>query len=189
MTVKSVIVGGRFFTNCYIVSDGKGAGVVIDPGSDDDIILAEAEKLGVKVGKILLTHGHNDHTGAVKALAKATGAAVYIGRADEYRLHFKADVLLDGGESISEGELSFKVLAAPGHTQGGVCYICGGYLFSGDTLFSGSIGRTDLEGGDFALLVQSLKKLGELPGDYTVLPGHEQATTLARERQYNRFMR
>lgn len=177
-----------FNTNCYIVYSQDGC-FVIDPGFQPRVIINKLEELGVKPSHILLTHAHSDHIGGVADLIDKYRCKLAVGAGDAYRLgNIKADILLNGGEKITSGTISASVVAAPGHTEGGVCYIIENHLFSGDTLFCDDIGRTDLKGGDFETLLQSLAKLAALPGDYTVYPGHEEFTTLSHERECNRYL-
>ena len=195
---------GSYQTNCYIVHEEHSRTcAVIDPGYTPERVLAQAEKLGLQVDAVLLTHGHFDHVGGVEAIVKATGCALWMREADYtqfktpendffYPIHdcdFTEVQLCEEGEQIHAGGLTFTVMETPGHTWGSVCYLCENALFSGDTLFAGSCGRTDLPGGDGQTIVLSLERLAELEGDYTVYPGHGGATTLARERAHNPYMR
>jgi glyoxylase-like metal-dependent hydrolase (beta-lactamase superfamily II) len=195
---------GSYQTNCYIVHEEHSKTcAVIDPGYTPERVLAQAEKLGLQVDAVLLTHGHFDHVGGVEAIVKATGCALWMREADYtqfktpendffYPIHdcdFTEVQLCEEGEQIHAGGLTFTVMETPGHTWGSVCYLCENGLFSGDTLFAGSCGRTDLPGGDGQTIVLSLDRLAELEGDYTVYPGHGGATTLARERAHNPYMR
>jgi Zn-dependent hydrolases, including glyoxylases len=195
---------GMIQENCYIVYEGKDA-VVIDPGDDADRILSKIQEKGLKVSHILLTHGHFDHIGAVQEVKRQTGAEICIHAddadmlisADKNLSHIigmpftseKADTLLTDGQTIRTGSLEIEVIATPGHTPGGVCFAIGDCLFSGDTLFNGSIGRTDFPRSSLAALNESLKKLKGLDTDYTVYPGHGPATTLMTEKNSNIFMR
>jgi hydroxyacylglutathione hydrolase len=189
----SVLPLGSLDTNCYVVTDEKtNETAVIDPGDDGERLAETLGTLGLRVKFILLTHGHYDHVGGVKALREATGAPVY--------LH-AADLTLPGtithgplvytntyadGDSLALGSVRFAVLHTPGHTPGSVCLLAGDdVLFSGDTLFAGSCGRTDLPGGSMDDMLASLKKLAALPGDRTVYPGHGDNTTLGLERENN----
>ena len=168
---------GALETNCYVVYDeASKACALVDPGAMPQTILDTLEKNELALQKIFLTHAHFDHTGALRALHEKFPDLVY------------TDTFLDGDE-ISMPPLTFRVLATPGHTQGSSCLICGDTIFSGDTLFEGCCGRTDLPGGDGAQMLASLKRLAELPGDYHVLPGHGEDTTLDRERRTNYYMR
>lgn len=181
-------VGSALFkTNCYILFNNSAC-FVIDPGFTPAVIISKLEELGLVPTHILLTHAHDDHTGGVMALKNRYNALVAVGRDDAYRLKFKPDILLEDNDTVESQGLAVKVVATPGHTEGGVCYIAGEQLFSGDTLFCDDIGRTDLPGGDFDRLLVSLQKLKSLGGDYSVWPGHEESTTLEYERRCNRYM-
>ena len=143
----------------------------------------------------MLTHGHFDHVGAVRALKQATGAPVHLARPDAGASRMlplapqDVDVFVQDGMALSFGGLSLRVLATPGHTQGSVCYLCGGTLFSGDTLFDGDVGRTDLAESVPAQMAPSLAKLGrEVPPEAQVLPGHESFTTMAAQLANNRWL-
>lgn len=192
----SVLVLGEYRTNCYIVCpEGSGRCVVIDPGYEPDTILGKCEELGLTVEAILLTHGHFDHVGAVRELAADTGCRVYLNPAETAmptmltagKLYY-TDELSDGLTFTAAG-MDFSVLSTPGHTPGSVCLITDKILFSGDTLFAGSCGRTDLPGGDFDQMRSSLARLAALEEDYWVLPGHGESTTLASEKRHNPYMR
>ena len=146
----------------------------------------------------MLTHGHFDHTGAVNAVAEETGATVYMNHRDDARENSSAHLrftLPENGKSYDDGDvieaasMRFEVMATPGHTPGGVTLKCGDALFTGDTLFKGSCGRTDLDGGDMAQELASLKKICALPGDFEVYPGHMDPTSLERERLFNYYCR
>ena len=192
---------GPIKVNTYIIHDGKDA-AIIDPGGNIKRILSELESKNLTLTKILLTHGHFDHIGAVEGLKKATGAKVYIHEEDEKMLKSnkynlstftsngveltEADVLLKGGEVIDCPSCKLTVIHTPGHTKGCVCYLGDGCIFTGDTLFCESVGRTDFPGGDYNELMQSIKeKLFSLEGDYVVYPGHEEFTTMDNERKNN----
>ncbi len=194
MLIKSLTVG-PIETNCYIVTDEDTLQcAVIDPGDESNTIMDYLEDNHLTAKYIFLTHGHFDHTTAVAAVQEETGATVCIHRADvgvgDYRFTPPAGSIFYGeGDTFTVGALTFKVIETPGHTPGGVCLICDGALFCGDTLFKDSCGRTDLPGGDMPTLMQSLKKLAALPGDYEVYPGHMESSTLYRERRFNYYMR
>lgn len=202
MKIHTLAVGA-YETNCYIVyQDSEKDCVVIDPGYEPETILDAVAKLGKSVAAILLTHGHFDHVGAVEALVQATGCRLWMHERDYtqrknpqndflYPIHdcdFCEVRFCEEGEHIHAGGLTFSVMETPGHTWGSVCYLCGSAMFSGDTLFAGSWGRTDLPGGDGRTMALSLERLGEIAGDYTVYPGHGGTTTLAYERQTNPYM-
>ena len=187
---------GAYQTNCYLVwGEDSPSCVVIDPGYEPDTILDAVEQLGKTISAILLTHGHFDHVGAVKDLVAETGCSVYLCPEDCSMPPQMTDGSLYYTNSYTEGDfveasgLSFKVLHTPGHTPGSVCLMCENVIFSGDTLFWGSCGRTDLPGGDWATILASLRRLANLTGDYDVYPGHGNATTLAFERKMNPYLR
>ena len=188
MNIKTYILSG-FGTNCYLVwEDGCPDAFIVDPGAPSPQLAADVAKNKLDPKYIILTHGHGDHIGALEEVRQATGAKVYIGAGDADRLKTPADVLLYGGEKVHAGDLTFDVIAAPGHTPGGLLYVCGDVMVAGDTLFHRSIGRTDLEGGDMETMRQTLRMIRDLPyTDLMVLPGHGETTTLAYERRFNPF--
>lgn len=198
MLIKTIPVG-QLETNCYVVTDENTLDcVLIDPGDETNTILDYTESNKLKVRAILLTHGHYDHVGAVTEIMNETGCQLYINPRDEgYEpgmsgMKFKMPEngkYYDEGDEVSVSGLHFKVIATPGHTPGGVCLICENALFTGDTLFRGSCGRTDLPGGDIEQELNSLKRICMLPGDYEVYPGHMDSTTLERERRFNHYCR
>lgn len=197
MLIKTLPVG-QLETNCYVVTDEESLlCAVIDPGDESNTILDYLESNRLQCRAIFLTHGHYDHVGAVAAVAEETGATVYMNRRDdiggrEPRMPYalpETGEYVDEGDSVEIGKLRFDVLATPGHTPGGISLLCGEALFTGDTLFRGSCGRTDLEGGNMDEQLRSLKKLCQLPGDYEVYPGHMDSTTLERERHLNYYCR
>lgn len=202
------LVLGDLATNTYIVTDiESGECAVVDPAIESDELLAKLEKKNVKY--ILLTHGHFDHISGTKAVKLLTNANVVIHKDDEpmlsdgeYNLFtmqypyspmpvISADIITEDGAELDFGNGKIKVMHTPGHTLGGVCYIFpyDRVLFSGDTLFRLSAGRTDFKGGNPRTELMSLAKIGALDGDYTVYPGHEDSTTLQFERDNNRYMR
>lgn len=186
-------------TNTYIVVNAKEA-FVVDPGDNADAILAAAAQEGATITEVLLTHGHYDHIGAVAELQRK-GALVIMHRDDVHLISsfknlafysgktvdkFLPDVTVSGGETLNVAGLDVRVIHTPGHTEGGVCYIVGDAIFSGDTLFELSYGRTDFPTGDFAKLKNSIvNKLFTLKENYTVYPGHGNPSTLDFERDNN----
>lgn len=192
MNIRTLTLGD-YRTNCYLVSDPKGLTALIDPGYDAENIRTVLEENRLTLGAILLTHGHFDHVGAVKSLAQG-GCPVYLNEKDLSLPPFlTAGPLtythgLEEGERVTLGELTFTVLETPGHTPGSVCFLCENALFSGDTLFAGGWGRTDL-GGSMAQLRSSLNRLGRLPQTLRVYPGHGEQTTLAEELERNPYLR
>ena len=192
MEIQKLVLGS-YQVNCYILINGNRC-VVIDPGYSPERILAHLQSKGLTPDAIFLTHCHFDHVGGVYPLAQATNCRVYLNEKDlvlPKRLTkgdlFYTDLWKDG-DTVTEAGLSFSILETPGHTPGSVCILCGQELFSGDTLFAGSCGRTDLPGGSAARMQESLARLKALPGDYRVYPGHGDATTLDEERLANPFL-
>ena len=198
MLIKTLIVG-QIETNCYIVTDENTLEcAIIDPGDESNTILDYLEEHKLKPKYIFLTHGHFDHTMAVSAVYAETHATVCMNEKDShaviqnapFRFNPPADtVWYKEGDLFHVGGLTFEVLETPGHTPGGVTLKCEDALFTGDTLFCGSCGRTDLEGGDMSVLLRSLKRLADLPGNYEVYPGHMDSTTLDRERRGNYYIK
>ena len=184
---------GAYQTNCYILKNGDQA-VVIDPGYQPETVLAHLLREGLTLEAILLTHGHFDHVGAVKELAAQTQCRVYIHPAENTmpsmmtagKLYYTHTY--DESDILELAGLTVRVLSTPGHTPGSVCLLCQDVLFSGDTLFAGSCGRTDLPGGDWPTIQKSLKRLSGIEADYTVCPGHGEASTLAREKSTNPYL-
>ena len=203
MKITALTVG-PVETNCYLVSDGDGVTAILDPGAEPEKIVACMEEDGLTPGAILLTHGHFDHIGGAAALQERFSIPVYIHRADGEMLtddeknagaafglpaeKVEGTRLLNGGESVSVGALSFLLLHTPGHSKGSCCYRVGDALFSGDTLFRGGVGRTDLYGGSWRELLASVGRLAALKGDFHVYPGHGALTTLDEERKKNPYM-
>ena len=198
MKVKLLRVG-PIGTNCYILEDDQtNLAAVIDPGDEPELIQEALEKEGVEVRYLLLTHGHYDHTTAVPALHRVYPQAdIYIHQADAngagstlFPLAGEVDdlKLYDEGDVIRMGDHEIQVLHTPGHSPGSVTLKVEDVLFTGDTLFAGSCGRTDLRGGSYEEIMSSLNRLGQLEGDFYVCPGHEATSTLERERRSNPFL-
>ena len=205
-----VLSVGAIDTNCYILRTEQGNGVLIDPGADSDRILQTLRDNDIALKLILLTHGHFDHIGALREVYHATDAKLVVSAQDAELLtdpvknvgaRFTADTdryqLSDipiarqvvHGDTITLDELSFTVFATPGHTIGSVVYILGDVLFTGDTLFQGSIGIVTHYGGDLNTELASVRRFAdELTGDYTIYPGHGPSTTLELERGTNPYL-
>ena len=184
---------GAYQTNTYIVANGDYC-VVIDPGFEAETISRFLEKNALTADAIFLTHGHFDHVGAVRDLVARLGCPVYIHEAELSMpqamtagpLHYTN--LYGEGDRVNAAGISFQVLHTPGHTPGSVCLMAEDAMFSGDTLFYGSCGRTDLPGGDWATIRRSLLRLSQMDFSGTVYPGHGESTTLAQEKRYNPYM-
>ena len=205
MHIHSIALGA-LQTNCYVLVDDDGVGAVIDPGLYTPALADLIAQTAKRIDLILLTHGHGDHISGAKPLRDATGASICIHALDDDYTHsdlcmaydcgcpylpFHADRLLCDGDAVTFGSETLSVLHTPGHTPGGVCYLHekDRALFSGDTLFCLTAGRTDFPRGSFDDLMESLRRLRDLPGDYAVYPGHERATQLEAERRRNLYMR
>ncbi|MGD8846121.1 MAG: MBL fold metallo-hydrolase [Desulfobacteraceae bacterium] len=198
---------GPLQANCYVVGcEETRRAAVIDPGGDIDQILSALDKENLKVSAIINTHGHFDHVGGNKALKAATDADLMIHKLDAPMLTQLAqaaaawgmraenspapDRLLDHGDTVDAGNIRFNVIHTPGHSPGGICLYVKkeNALFVGDTLFAGSIGRTDLPGGDYDTLISSIQtKLFSLPEETVVYNGHMEATSIGKEKKFNPF--
>lgn len=198
MIVK-IIIAGIYEENCYIVMDeSTKEAVVLDPGGSEEKLERELLSLGAKVKYILLTHGHFDHVGAVDYLVEKFNAPVYVNKLDEEYMEQdrtvfgsvkKVDGYLNDGDVLDFADTTIKVIYTPGHTKGGVCLLIDDKLFTGDTLFQGSIGRSDFIGGSFAELINSIKtKLLVLDKNTEVYPGHGPMSTIGYEYNNNPFL-
>ena len=186
---------GDYQTNCYIVRpEGAKECLVIDPGYEPEIILSFLKEKGLRLSVIALTHCHFGHVGAVRDLAAETGCKVYL-NAKELALPpmltagplYYTDTYADG-DRVTLAGMDAQVLETPGHTPGSVCLLIEAHMFSGDTLFAGSCGRTDLPGGDSRAMRDSLRRLAKLETNYFVHPGHGNGSTLEREKQMNPYL-
>ena len=201
MILKRFVVPG-YSSNSYIVGTDSGEGIIVDAGGQGPEILETARQSGLEIKLLVLTHGHFDHIGAAREIKEASGCQVAIHREDAGNLgRFSLNTiinravpphpegLLEDGELIEVGELSFRVLHTPGHTPGGICLYGEGVVFTGDTLFRQSVGRTDIPGGSHSRLLQSIRsQLLVLPDETVVLPGHGPESTIGGERSRNPFL-
>lgn len=196
MKIQHIPGVAPLYTNTFLIVTDAGHGIIVDAAAAPQTYLDALQAEQAQLTHILLTHGHNDHVGAVAALRKATGCKVYMDPVDaagNQMLPLTRDLVDENWPANGElkiDELTFKIYHTPGHTPGSVCLLCGELLFSGDTLFAGSCGRTDFPGGSMQQMQQSLSLLAELPIPDTVqvLPGHESFSTLGRERRSNPYM-
>ena len=205
MTLETIIVG-PLEVNCFILYDDDKNAMIIDPGDNGEAILKRIDTLGLSVKKLINTHGHFDHIGANGFLKEKTGAELLIhGEDEEFLDHADIaasafgltcepspppDVRLKDGDVIETGSIKLEVIHTPGHSPGGISLLGGHKLFTGDTLFSGSVGRTDLVGGSHEELLRSIKdKLFKLGDTVEVYPGHGSFTTIGDEKRYNPFFK
>ena len=196
---------GIYSVNCYVLHTEEGHAVIVDPGGDSDEIIDFVAKEDLNVVAILLTHGHGDHIGGVPELKEALGVPVMVHAGDDDMVKdssinmssamamgdvaFEPDKLMNHGDLIEVGSETLEVIHTPGHTKGGVCLLGEGILITGDTLFQGSIGRTDLYGGDLEMLMDSIIiKLMGLPDETLVYPGHGGHSTIGTEKKRNPFI-
>jgi glyoxylase-like metal-dependent hydrolase (beta-lactamase superfamily II) len=196
---------GPIGTNCYVVraDDSAAEAVVVDPGAEAARVVDELGALGARCAAILITHGHWDHLGAVADLADATGAPVHMAEEERALLEdvnsfappeldlrsYTPDVLLQGDETLELAGMSFQTLRVPGHSPAHLAYYTDGALFSGDVVFAGSVGRTDLPGADWDTLVESIRMLADrFPPETVIYSGHGPRTTLGAELARNPFL-
>jgi hydroxyacylglutathione hydrolase len=171
MEIKRIVVG-MLQTNCYLLIDG-GELAVVDPGDEADIIIGEIARSGAAPKLIINTHGHFDHTGGNTRLKEKYGLPVLAGAKEKGEATFIPDIALDEGQTVKFGGSILKVMETPGHTPGGICLFGDDFVISGDTLFDGSIGRTDLAGGSDRAMAASLERLDrEIPDGTAIYPGH-----------------
>lgn len=207
MYIKALQLG-ELRANCYVAVTGPHQCVAIDVGGSPRLLIEYLKMNSLKLTKILLTHGHFDHTAGVEEVRQATGAEVFIHETDSPMLEssslslhsmisfqpfqpvMKYEIIRDGC-ILSDGDFTFRVLHTPGHSHGSVCYICDEerIIFTGDTLFCCSVGRTDFPGSDPHYMMQSLQILHELEGNYKIYPGHNEQTDLDYERRNNPYMK
>ena len=205
MTIER-LTAGPIGNNIYILMAADGSAAVIDPGFEAGRILAEIKRLNAKVQYVLLTHGHFDHAGCAAEIKAATGAQIALHEADCPMLKepamftrafgalaagaqgAEADIILHDGDTLPLGELTIRVLHLPGHSPGSCFFLVGDSIFSGDVLFKGCVGRTDLTGGDTEAMKRSIRKVNRLTGDYKVYPGHDAPTTLREEQRTNPYL-
>lgn len=204
MFLQTLVVG-EMMANCYLLGDDEAKeAIIIDPGWDEDTILSALKERGYHLLKIINTHGHIDHIGANQPVAKATGAKILIHEKDSPMLidpllnlsgffgceitSPREDIALKGGEVIDLDWIRLEVVHTPGHTLGGICLLSDNFIFTGDTLFAGGIGRTDLAGGSYKTLMDSIaKKLLVLDEAMIIYPGHGLPSTIGQEKRTNPF--
>ncbi len=183
MNIEHIVASPPYCTNSFILTEGDDI-IVIDPAAQ----LECYSGYNAKDMTLLLTHGHFDHVGAVEAL-RAAGARLCMSAEDAAHFNMTPDSFLKDGETVKVGNTNISVLATPGHTPGSVCFYTDGHLFAGDTLFWHNCGRCDLPGGDYSVMLKSLKRLSTLPPDTVVYPGHDQFSGIADELKHNPYMK
>lgn len=205
MILKQYIAGPIDANNYLVADEISKEAVLIDCSEHVQKILDDVKELGLKVKYILLTHGHFDHVMGVNSMKKELGAEVLINQKDEKQLEMTQTILktfgifveknpeydkyIDKNTELKIGEIPIKIFETPGHTEGGLCYLIDGKLFSGDTLFRNYVGRTDLPGGNYAKLENSIKNvLYKLPDETEVFPGHNEMTTIGYEKKHNEII-
>ncbi|MCP4632716.1 MAG: MBL fold metallo-hydrolase [candidate division Zixibacteria bacterium] len=204
--IIDILEVGSYFVNCYLVGCEKTRkGIIIDPGENEELIMSKIKENNLEIEKIILTHGHLDHIGALEYVKNNLKVPVCIHKDDADMLTSSdknlssmtpdpieaspADIYLEDGQFVEIGELKLKVLHTPGHSRGGISLYAEGAVFTGDALFLGSVGRTDLPGGDFDILMNSInEKLFSLPDDTVVYSGHGPDSTIGQEKQFNPFV-
>ncbi len=200
------LVLGACITNCYIVASDKKNCVIIDPADEAEKIIEAVAEQGLKVKYIIITHGHTDHVLALEEVKAHFGADIVISRIDAWRLEdeelinerpyvkvpyraVKPDVLIEEGDVLEVDELKFKFYGMPGHTDGSMAIVLEDIIFTGDTLLKENHGKTTLPGGDEDKLIESINRLvKDFPGDYRILTGHRDETTLEYERAHNPYV-
>lgn len=190
MKVIHIVDRPPLYTNCFLLIGEHGDAVAIDPAAPVEQFVDQLEKNNATLTHILLTHGHFDHIGSVDALREKYGAKLVMNEADEDHFDLQADAYFTDFGKLEIDGMDFETIFTPGHTPGSTCIRCEDLLFTGDTLFAGDVGRTDLPGGDSAALKASLKKLCDaVQDDVQVLPGHEEFSTLDTEKKENPYLR
>lgn len=179
-----------YFTNCFMLTDNAGNAVLIDCSADVEKVQAILDNDRAQLKAILLTHGHADHRETLEETVARYGCPVYLGAEDARLFGLEGTTPYDDGTVMKLGEIKFYVFSTPGHTPGGCCLWTEGLLFTGDTLFAGTVGRTDMRGGDFEVLKLSLKKiLATVDENPQVLPGHNHFSTMEQEKVQNPYLK
>lgn len=195
MTIYPMNGRAPYYTNCYLVigdvpaADGKRAAVLVDASLTPQQVQVQLDKFDASLCAVLLTHGHHDHVEQLTELRAAFAVPVWLAQADQAQFGLAAEKTYTE-EALVFGDLSLQPMATPGHTPGSTCLVCGKVLFAGDTLFAGSVGRTDLPGGDSAKLCATLAHMAQsLSPELQILPGHGDFSTMAQEKLSNPYLR
>ena len=193
MKIYHIPAAPPLYTNTFLLVGENGLAAAVDPAAGAQEYLRLLEQEGARLTHILLTHGHYDHVGAVEELQRKTGAKVWLAPQDAcggelFPFTTPDNAYADGEEIRVDTDLAFRVIATPGHSAGSVCLLADGILFTGDTLFRGSCGRTDFPTGSYPQMLQSLARIYRLPGNLKILPGHGSLSMLDCERENNPYM-
>lgn len=180
-----------YYTNCYLFTDNQGNAVLFDCSIKWEKIDTILKNDGAQLKAIFMTHGHHDHRECFDDVVKMSGASVYMGRQDIAQFHLEGINEFKDKETFEIGEMKIFAFHTPGHTPGGFCFKCEDMLISGDTLFAGTVGRTDLPGGDFDTLMKSLKVIADIVKNQNlkIMPGHAHFSTFSEEKLYNPYLK
>lgn len=190
MKAYHLVGKGPYYTNCYMLTDDTGNAVLIDCSADVEKVKAILENDRAQLKAILLTHGHADHRETLYETVAVFGCPVYVGAEDREQFGLEGTTDYEDGRVLKTGDMMFQVFHTPGHTPGGYCIMCRDMLFSGDTLFAGTVGRTDFEGGSFEVLMESLAKIVKtVPDEMKVLPGHNHFSIMKQEKAQNPYLK
>lgn len=190
MKTYHLLGSAPYFTNCYMITDENSNAVLIDCSADVEKVKKILENDRAQLKAILLTHGHEDHRETLEQTKSAFDCPVYLSQADADFFGITDTVDFDDGTLLSFGNIKITAFSTPGHTPGGYCFICEDMLFSGDTLFAGTVGRTDMPGGNYELLMVSMKKILEtVQTNLKVLPGHNHFSNMDMEKQQNPYLK
>lgn len=191
MKVYHLMGSAPYYTNCYLITDNQGNAVLFDCSIKWEKIKAILDNDNAQLRAVFMTHGHHDHRECMQELRENCDAPIYMGRQDIAQFHMENIKEFQDNETFEIGEIKIFAFHTPGHTPGGFCFKCDDMLISGDTLFAGTVGRTDLPGGDYETIMKSLKIINEVARnqDLKVMPGHAHFSTFYKEKQQNPYLK